>query len=73
MENLEKRIRAAAAARGLTVAETERRAGVSNGTVSKTRTSSPSIDKVVKLADALRISLDELCGRKERNNAENKS
>lgn len=73
MENLEKRIRAAAAARGFTVAETERRAGVSNGTVSKMRTSSPSIGKVVKLADALRISLDELCGRKERNNAENKS
>ena len=63
MENLEMRIRAAAAARGLTVAETERRAGVSNGTVSKMRTSSPSIDKVVKLADALGVSLDSLCGR----------
>ena len=73
MENLEKRIRAAAAARGLTVAATERRAGVSNGTVSKMRTSSPSIDKVVKLADVLRMSLDELCGRKEKTNAENKS
>lgn len=63
MENLEMRIRAAAAARGLTVAETERRAGVSNGTISKMRTSSPSIDKVVKLADALGVSLDSLCGR----------
>lgn len=67
MDNLEARVRAAAAARGLTVAETERRAGVSNGTVSKMRTSSPSIDKVVKLADALRMSLDELCGRKGEN------
>lgn len=63
MENLETRIRAAAAARGLTVAETERRAGVSNGTISKMRTSSPSIDKVLKLADALGVSLDSLCGR----------
>ncbi len=66
MENLEKRVRAAAAARGITVAELERRAGLSNGAVGKMGKSAPSYDKVVKLADALHMSLDVLCGRGER-------
>lgn len=66
MTELSKRTRAAAAARNMTIAELERRAGVANGTISKWDTSSPSYDKVVKVADVLELSLDFLCGRKPR-------
>lgn len=44
----------------LTISGLERKAGLSNGVISKWDTSSPSIDKVVLVAKALNTTLNDL-------------
>lgn len=46
--------------RNLTIAEVERIAGLSQGIISKWRTSSPSVDKLIKVADALNITVNRI-------------
>lgn len=48
---------------GITVAELERKAGLSHSTIARWDRNAPSIDKVVAVADYFGISIDELMGR----------
>lgn len=49
--------------RGISVATMESEVGFANGTVRRWGAIQPSIDKVIKVADYLGVSVDELCGR----------
>lgn len=48
---------------GITVAELERRSGLSHSTIARWDRNAPSIDKVAAVADFFQISVDELIGR----------
>ncbi len=48
---------------GITVAELERKAGLSHSTIARWDRNAPSIDKVVAVADYFGLSVDELIGR----------
>lgn len=48
---------------GITVAELERKAGLSHSTIARWDRNAPSIDKVCAVADFFGISIDELLGR----------
>lgn len=48
---------------GITVAELERKAGLSHSTIARWDRNAPSIDKVCAVADFFGISIDELIGR----------
>lgn len=56
-----------------TFASLERKAGLKNGTINKWKTSKPSFESLLKLADTLEVSLDELCGRKSKKNSATES
>ena len=49
--------------RKITVAELERRTGISNGQIRKWETTTPGIDKVEKVADYFGVTTDYLLGR----------
>lgn len=49
-----------AAKRNLTMADVERKAGLSKGIINKWRVSSPSVDKLIKVADALNITVNRI-------------
>lgn len=49
--------------KGITIAELERKAGLSNGSVSKYKKGVPTITAFIKLADALEISAPTLLRR----------
>lgn len=49
--------------KGTNVSELERRCGLANATIRRWRTSSPSVDNLAKVADALEVSIDYLLGR----------
>ena len=49
--------------KGVTVAKLERETGISNGTISRWSTSSPTVDKLRKVADYFGVSVDSLIGR----------
>ena len=49
--------------RQISVGELEEKAGIAQRTICRWDKSSPSIDKVIKVADYLGVSLDELCER----------
>lgn len=49
--------------RGITIGELEKTVGLSQGLVSKWAKSSPSLDKIIDIADYFHISLDEVVGR----------
>ncbi len=49
--------------KGISVNVLERKLGFGAGTISKWRTSSPALDKAVKVADYFSVSLDWLAGR----------
>lgn len=49
--------------RQISVGELEEKAGIAQRTICRWDKSSPSIDKVIKVADYLGVTLDELCGR----------
>ena len=50
-------------ARGITQKEVALKAGIGEDSLRKWKNHSPSIDKVVAVADILNVSLDELVGR----------
>ncbi len=53
----------------LTIAELERNAGLSNGTIKKWESSMPKVDSLGKVAEYLRVSLDYLCSDEEQSNS----
>lgn len=52
---------------GITFAQLEKSLGFGNGTIRKWDTSSPSVDKLEKIADYFQLSTDVLLGRGERS------
>ena len=57
------RIRELCFGQSITLAELERRAGISNGTIAKWEKSEPRIGSVLKVADYFGVSIDWLVGR----------
>lgn len=62
-ELLVKSIKAACSKRNLTVAQLEKILEYSPSLISRWKKTSPSLDKIVEIADYLNISIDELIGR----------
>lgn len=52
----------------MSVGELEKALGFGNGTIYKWETSSPTVDKIIKVADYLNVSVDYLLGRSEERN-----
>ena len=48
---------------GISIYALEKKAGLSNGTISKWRTSSPTIENLQAVASALGVSVNELVGK----------
>lgn len=57
------RLKEVCASRGITVAEAERGAGLTQTSTAKWNRITPGIDKIIALADYFGISIDELIGR----------
>ena len=57
--------------KGTTIAKLERETGISNGTIGRWGISSPTVEKLEKVADYFGVSVDWLLGREsaERNAA----
>lgn len=49
--------------KGISVAKLERETGISNGTISRWGSSSPTVEKLEKVADYFGVSVDSLLGR----------
>lgn len=60
------RIRDLAALRGISLAELERQTNLSSGSITKWDKSSPSADKLDKIANFFGVSVDYLLGRTDR-------
>lgn len=58
-------IRAKAQKKGLSLAQLEKRLDIGNGTIGKWKESSPNIATIKKVADFLKISIDDLITGKE--------
>lgn len=56
-------IRKIALQKGYSIKSLEEKVGFANGTIRRWNTSSPSIDKVIKVADALNVKIETLTGR----------
>ena len=54
------KVKMLAKARGLSIAKLEQMAGVANGTVGKWRTSTPYLNTLRKIADALEVNIEDL-------------
>lgn len=63
--NILDRIKNLADSRNISLAELERRTGLSSGSITKWNKSSPSIDKVKLIADFFNITTDELIGSEQ--------
>ena len=59
------RIKALAKERGISVAEVERRSGLSKNTIKKWDRSIPSVDKVASVAKCLGVTIEDLLGGEE--------
>ena len=55
---------------GISVPELERRCGIGTKTISKWKVSSPSVDKLERIADYFGISVDSIIGRNDHANDE---
>lgn len=64
--NVIDRIKELANERKISLAEVERRTGLSSGSITKWGKSSPSTDKLNKIADFFNVSIDYLAGRTDR-------
>lgn len=64
--NIIDRIKELANAKNVSLAEVERRAGLSSGSITKWGKSSPSADKLEKVAELFEVSTDYLIGRTDR-------
>lgn len=58
-------IKELATAKGMTIAELERKLNLSQGSIRKWDTTNPGIDKVQSVADFFGVSIDELLGREK--------
>ena len=67
--NIVDTIRAQAGEKNIPIARLERELGFNHGTIRRWDDSEPSIEKVVRVADYLGVSVDCLCGRDVDNNA----
>lgn len=56
-------VKDACASQRYSIRSVERLCSFPEGTIKRWRTVTPGIDKVIKVADLLQLSLDELCGR----------
>lgn len=70
MNTVRDRIKALANARGIGLPKLEMELGFGNGTIVKWNKSSPSADKLQKVADYFDVSIDYLLGREETDNDE---
>lgn len=70
METVKDRIKALANARGIGLPKLEAELGFGNGTIVKWDKSSPSADKLQKVADYFDVSVDYLLGRDDEDNDE---
>lgn len=52
--------------KGISIAKLERETNISNGTISRWSTSSPTVENLTKVADRLGVSLDYLMGREQK-------
>ncbi|MDC6077064.1 helix-turn-helix transcriptional regulator [Limosilactobacillus reuteri] len=66
--DLAQRIKQLASKRGITIAELERKAGISNGQISKWNVRSPKTENLEKVAKYLNVSLDYLTGNSDSKN-----
>ena len=57
-------IKRIAGERGMTIEELERKAEVSENDIYRWKKTSPAYSKVVRVADVLEVSLDEICETK---------
>lgn len=48
---------------GISISQLERELGFGKGTISKWKSSSPSLDKVIAIADYFNVDMDYLIGR----------
>lgn len=55
-----KNVKALADKKGLSIAELEKKAGLSNGTIGKWIESSPKVDSLVKVANVLGVGINKL-------------
>lgn len=55
-----KNIKTICDAKGLSIAEVERKAGLKNGTIGKWRTHSPMVENLTAVADVLKVKIDKL-------------
>lgn len=58
-------IRRQCADKGISIAEIERRAGLADNAIFKWACTSPSVDRVQRVAAELGVSMDELLGSEE--------
>ena len=63
MNDLYERIQALSKGKGITIASLERECGLGNATIKKWGTSTPSVDRLSKVADYFNVSVDYLLGR----------
>lgn len=60
-------IKALCKEKGITVGQLEKTVGLSQGLVSKWKDKTPSLDKIIDIADYFNVSLDEVIGRSNEN------
>lgn len=60
--NIYETIKELASAKKISIAQLERELDFSNGSINKWSTTSPSIDKIEKVANKLNVTIDELLG-----------
>lgn len=68
--NVLEKIKELAAQHKISLAELERRTGISSGSITKWGKSSPSIDKIEKIARFFGVSTDYLIGMEDKSNSE---
>ena len=61
--NISEQIRAEADKQRIPIAKLERDLGFNHGTIRRWENSEPSVEKVVRVADYLNVSIDQLCER----------
>lgn len=69
-DELYQRIKMKCSQMNITISQLEKELGFGTGTIGKWMQSSPSIEKVMKVAQYFNCSLDELCGLKSNNSEE---
>lgn len=69
--SLVERIKTLCKKKKITIAELERKSGISNGQIRKWDNSSPGIDKLITVANYFDVSIDYIIGRSENKRFDN--